>query len=193
MPPKRGGERGRGRGRGKGGRGDVSAAIPDAQPDHNEADVEQQPNEPAAIIPPPKTITPSQDFQDDDMDVDPNSSPATQPTETPAPTPIRPPILPSPSLGSGSPAPPPKKQSKFKPKNVRRTQEELRELQEKERLRREGLNAAAARERRLQPRRPGRGDAMGMGRGRNAPAAASGPFALGVADGKLTFDRYDLY
>jgi DNA-directed RNA polymerase III subunit RPC4 len=170
--------------RGRGGRRGSSASAPaattpDVQPTI-EPIVEREVEQPAPIIPPPRAITPSHSSPNDEMDVDPNSSPATQPTETPAPTPIRaPPILPPPSiaLASGSTTVPPKKQSKFKPKNVRRTQEELRELQEKERERIDGLNAAAARARKPQFRRTGRGDAMG--RGRIVPAAASGPFAEG--------------
>lgn len=185
MPPKKASDRGGGRGRGGSSALDPSALTPDSQSDSMQTAG-------PSIIPPPQSTTPSQDYGNDNMDLDPNTSPATQPTETPASTPIRPPILPPSSTASGSAGgPPPKKQSKFKPKNVRRTQEELRELQEKERQRIEGLNAAAAAKARRAAapfRRGGRGDAMGMGRGRPAiTGAASGPFAQGVEEGKLDY------
>src|ERR1700716_2272191 len=78
--------------------------------------------------------------EDDCMDVDPNDSPATQPTETPASTPIRPlPALQMQSTGgSGGVAPRGgtrgrAKESKFKPKNIRRSASELQAFADQER------------------------------------------------------------
>lgn len=103
--------------------------------------------------------------------MDPNTSPASQPTETPAPTPLRP--VPEPSSAStpvlGEKI---KKESRFKPKNVRTSRSRLEDLAEDERKRKaEAARNAAYAERGARGmdfrgmRGRGRGDVMGRGRG----------------------------
>lgn len=135
-------------------------------------------------------------IEEDLMDIDPNDSPATQPTETPASTPIRPPpaVQMEPAGGPGGLAPRGgsrgrAKESKFKPRNIRRSATELQAFADEERDRAAKAAASAARSRgreyafRGRAGR-GRGDAMGRGRG-TMSAVASGPFAEVVEMGKF--------
>ena len=161
--------------------------------------VENEPSGPSSTAHGDKSNTTPENLQDevDLMDVDPNDSPATQPTETPASTPIRPPpaLQMQPAGGSGEPTTRGgsrgrAKESRFKPKNIRRSASELKAFADQERDR---IAAAAATEARSRGKGNvfrgragrGRGDAMGRGRG-TAGSVASGPFAVVPDSGKFT-------
>jgi DNA-directed RNA polymerase III subunit RPC4 len=194
MPPKgsgsarRGSTRGRGRGRGRGGASGSAPPPADVQSE-SQSTITSSPaikSEPDAVVTPEHS---RDENNQEPMDLDPNSSPATQPTETPAPTPIRPLSsmqMQSPAIASGSGTRGgAKKESKFKPKNVRRGQEELNALEKKERERRAALAAqqqhtvAAIGVLSYRGRGRGRGDPMGMGRGRGmTKSTSSGVFSV---------------
>jgi DNA-directed RNA polymerase III subunit RPC4 len=196
MPPKKA------RGGARGGRGRGGSSGPAAPPPAEELDqpfkIQISNSSSAANRVEPLTTPEKTTHEGDRMDLDPNDSPATQPTETPASTPLRPPSSLQMQSADSQGGVPSRggtrgraKESKFKPKNVRRSASELKALadQESERVAAAAANAAKLRGRgnafRARAGR-GRGDAMGRGRGTSS-SVASGPFAVAPEIGMPSF------